>query len=47
MTSLNLQDRVKKAKRNFDSYPDWAKSGCKFQGGGVVRAKPDSKEKNK
>ncbi|GAA6132311.1 hypothetical protein NBRC116187_26710 [Halopseudomonas sabulinigri] len=41
MTYLNLQDRIKKSKSALKSYPDWAKSGCRFQGGGVIRLKPE------
>jgi len=37
MTPLNLENRIKKSQKAIKNYPEWARNGCKFQGGGVLR----------
>jgi hypothetical protein len=38
MTPLNLENRIKKSRKAIQDYPEWARNGCKFQGGGVLRS---------
>lgn len=44
---MNLIDRVQKAREAIDSYPEWARRGCIFQGGGVTRTKINNKNKER
>lgn len=47
MTYLNLSERIEKSEKAIKSYPEWAKNGCKFQGGGVTRSGMTSNDDKK
>lgn len=44
MTYLNLKERIEKSEKAIRAYPEWAKNGCKFQGGGVIRSEIGNKD---
>lgn len=40
MKSNWLRRRIRKSEKAIAQLPEWARRGCRWQGGGVVRAAP-------
>lgn len=44
MKTLSLQARIERSRKAVAAYPEWVKSGARFQGGGVVRDHSEMRE---
>lgn len=47
MKTLSLEARIEHSKRVMSEYPEWVRSGSRFQGGGVVRDHADFSPENR